>query len=300
MVAVYIAAQMLATGKAFNIFLGWDYMAGVWIGGLVTVIYTSFGGFKAVAYTDTVQAMLMLFAMIAIPVVGLPLVGGFSGMMTGLQNIDVALTSFWSIEDSNTVILIAIVSSLAIGLPFLGVPQLLVRFMAIKDTADVPKAASISIVVILLFDFGAVMTGLVGRVLFPDLTDPENIMPTLAKSLFTPIVTGILVVAVLSAVMSTVSSLLNLASSAIVHDLYLKIRKPSSSDALGAKLGIWVTLVLGIAGCLNRDGSRRVNIHIGVICMEWPRCGFWPGHFVRFALEKNNSTRRCCWNGCRF
>ncbi|MCP4814206.1 MAG: sodium/proline symporter, partial [Planctomycetaceae bacterium] len=239
------AAQMLATGKAFNIFLGWEFATGVWIGGLVTVIYTSFGGFKAVAYTDTVQGVLMLFALMVIPVVGLPEVGGFSGLWAGLQNVDVALTSPWVIDDSSTVVLIAVASSLAIGLPFIGVPQLLVRFMAIKDTAEVPKAATVSILVILLFDLGAVATGLVGRVLFPDLADPENVMPTLAKALFSPVVTGILVVAVLSAVMSTVSSLLNLASSAIVHDLYQKIRHPESSGKHEAKLGQWTTLALG-------------------------------------------------------
>ncbi|MCP4271894.1 MAG: sodium/proline symporter [Gammaproteobacteria bacterium] len=290
MVAAYIAAQMLATGKAFNIFLGWDYTTGVWVGGLVTVAYTSFGGFKAVAYTDAVQAMLMLFALIAVPVVGLPEVGGFSGLWAGLQNIDLSLTSPWVLSDSNSVIIFAVASSLAIGLPFIGVPQLLVRFMAIKDTDEVPKAATVSVIVILMFDLGAVATGLVGRVLFPDLADPENIMPTLAKALFSPLVTGILVVAVLSAVMSTVSSLLNLASSAIVHDLYQKIRNPDSDGKHEAKLGQWTTLVLGIAGCLI--AMVQEGLIFTLVLFAWSGLGAAFGPVTLCALRWKKTTRQ--------
>ena len=103
MVSAYIAAQMLATGKAFNVFLGWDYATGVWVGGLVTVVYTSFGGFKAVAYTDTVQALLMLFALIVVPVAGLNAVGGVAELWAALQAADTSLVSPWGSPDSAVV-----------------------------------------------------------------------------------------------------------------------------------------------------------------------------------------------------
>ena len=98
---------MLATGKAFNVFFGWEYASGLWIGGLVTVAYTAFGGFKAVAYTDAVQAMLMLFALVAVPLVGLEALGGLSALWSGLKTADSALLSLWFDGGSSAVSLIA-------------------------------------------------------------------------------------------------------------------------------------------------------------------------------------------------
>ena len=249
MACAYIAAQMLATGKAFNVFLGFDYATGVWVGGLVTVAYTAFGGFKAVAYTDAVQAVLMLFALLAVPIAGIAAIGGVAALWEGLAQADPLLRLPWNASAGSAAALVAVASGLAVGLPFLGVPQLLVRFMAMRSPREVGKAATVSLVVIVLFDLGAVATGLVGRVLFPGLADAETVMPELAQALFPPLVTGVLVVAVLSAVMSTVSSLLNLASSAIVHDVYRQTGAGRANPAREARLGAWVTLGLGVAGC---------------------------------------------------
>lgn len=288
MACAYIAAQMLATGKAFSVFLGWDYATGVWVGGLVTVAYTAFGGFKAVAYTDAAQAMLMLFALVAVPAVGIHAIGGLAALGQGLADADAGLLLPWSLEDGSLVAMIVIASGLAVGLPFLGVPQLLVRFMAIRETRDVPKAAGMSIVVILLFDLGAVATGLVGRVLFPGLEDAETVMPELARSLFPPLVTGILVVAVLSAVMSTVSSLLNLASSAIVHDLYGQFARRSDAARREAGIGAWVTLAIGIAGCLI--ALRGGGVIFSLVLFAWSGLGAAFGPVVLCVLHWRGTT----------
>ena len=300
MVSTYIAAQMLATGKAFSIFLGWDFATGVWVGGLVTVIYTAFGGFKAVAYTDTLQAMLMLFALIVVPVVGLNAIGGLEGLWSGLAAIDAGLLIPWASNGSTIASMVIIASGLAIGLPFLGVPQLLVRYMAIRDSAEVPKAASVSIIVILLFDLGAVATGLVGRVLFPVIDDAENILPTLAQSLFPPLITGLIMVAVLSAVMSTVSSLLNLASSAIVHDLYRRVSTRATSSLREARLGQWTTLILGIAGCVI--AMVREGVIFSLVLFAWSGLGaaFGPVMLCRAALEEDNKAGGHRRYDCRF
>jgi sodium/proline symporter len=287
MACAYIAAQMLATGKAFHVFLGFDFATGVWVGGLVTVAYTAFGGFKAVAYTDAVQAMLMLFALIAVPVAGLLTIGSVDAVAAGLRLADPALLSpFDAIGGS--VALVAVASGLAVGLPFLGVPQLLVRFMAMRSPEEVPRAATVSVVVIILFDLGAVATGLVGRVLFPGLEDAETVMPELARSLFPPLVTGILVVAVLSAVMSTVSSLLNLASSAIVHDVYRQTARGRSSSAKEARLGAWVTLALGIAGCVI--ALQQQGFIFSLVLFAWSGLGAAFGPVILCTLHWRGTT----------
>ena len=185
------------------------------------------------------------------------------------------------------------------GLPFLGVPQLLVRFMATRNTTEVPKAAAVSIVVILLFDLGAVATGLVGRVLFPVMDDAENIMPTLAQELFPPLITGVLMVAVLSAVMSTVSSLLNLASSAIVHDLYKNISKRATSPLREARLGQWTTLVLGIAGCVIAMLQQGVIFTLVLFAWSGSGCSLRSGDIMRAALAQDDPPGGDCGHGDR-
>ncbi|MEM8985082.1 MAG: sodium/proline symporter [Pseudomonadota bacterium] len=251
MVLVYVAAQMLATGKAFDSFLDWPYATGVLAGGFVTVLYTSFGGFRGVAYTDMVQALLMVFAVVAVPLAGLMALGGLGPAANALSAIDASLLAPVDLSSGTLLIgLIALASALAVGLPFIGVPQLLVRYMAVSGEEEIRKASGISVSVIFLLGSGAVATGLVGRALVPDLSDAETIMPVLSEDLFPPLVTGLLVAAVLSAVMSTVSSLMNLASSALVGDLYHQVFRPDADTKTLGRLGIWVTAAVGVAGVL--------------------------------------------------
>ena len=291
MVLVYVAAQMLATGKAFESFLEWPYATGVIVGGLVTVIYTSFGGFRGVAYTDTAQALLMLFAVIAVPIAGFMALGGFGDGFHKLQGVDPALLSPFDLSQGMTVAAIALASALAVGLPFIGVPQLLVRYIAVSGEEEIRKASRISVFVIFLLGFGAVTTGLVGRALVPDMPDPEQIMPVLSEELFPPIVTGLLVAAVLSAVMSTVSSLINLASSALVGDLYHRTIKPDMDTKTMGRLGTWVTAIVGVIGAaiaLNQDG-----LIFNFVLFAWAGLGAAFGPVILCTLWWKGTT----WQG---
>ncbi len=291
MVLVYVAAQMLATGKAFESFLGWPYAVGVLAGGFVTIVYTSFGGFRGVAYTDTAQALLMLFAVFAVPVMGLVEAGGVSAVVSSLKDANEGLLQLFPASLGMSAAIVAVASSLAVGLPFLGVPQLLVRYIAINDEKEVVRASRISVIVIFALGFGAVSTGLVGRALTPGLDDAETIMPLLSDSLFPPFVTGLLVAAVLSAIMSTVSSLMNLASSAIVGDVYHQMFRPDVDTKRLGRLGVWVTAFVGIGGALialRQDGLIFQFVLFAwaglgaafappVLCMLWWRGTTWQG-----------------------
>jgi len=296
MVVIYAAAQMLATGKAFETFLGLDYVAGVLIGGVVTVGYTAFGGFRAVAYTDTVQALFMLFALTVVPAVGVAQIGSVGELFARLAAIDPRLLSLAGPPVGELAIVVAIASALAVGLPFLGVPQLLVRFMAASSPKDIRRAAPLSVAVILLFDLGAVATGLVGRALHPGLDDSERVLPVLSGELFAPLVTGVIVVAVLSAIMSTVSSLLNLASSALARDLYQQCWRPNASEATVSALGLWATLVVGVLACvtaLNQDG-----LIFSLVLFAWGGLGAAFGPVVLCALWWPGTTRAGALAGC--
>ena len=248
MVGAYVAAQMVATGKAFSGFTNLDYSTAVIFGAVVIITYTLVGGYKAVAWTDLIQGILMLLGLIIVPIAAIHAVGGWAEVTSALRQQDPSLLSIWGAQGRGVPALVGIVSFLAIGLPFLGVPQLMVRFMSARSEKSLVPAMGISVVVILIFDLGAVLTGMAGRVLFPSLKDPETILPLLSTHLFPPVVSAVLMVVVLAAIMSTVDSLLILASSAVVRDFLQKIRGTNKEDRVLAGYGKLVTLVIGVIG----------------------------------------------------
>ena len=161
---------------------------------------------------------------------------------------DPGLLTPWGPEGKSTAAMVGILSFLAVGLPFMGVPQLMVRFMSARSEKSLVPAMVISVVVILLFDVGAVLTGMAGRALFPGLEDPESILPVISTTLLHPVLGGIMMVVVLAAIMSTVDSLLILASSAVVRDYWQQIRGSNLGDRALAQRGKWLTVVIGLIG----------------------------------------------------
>jgi len=248
MVGAYVAAQMVATGKAFDGFTDLGYTGGVLVGATVIILYTLVGGYKAVAWTDLVQGMLMLAGLILLPIAAIQAGEGWSAVMDKLARQDPGLLSPWGPEGKSTAALVGIASFLAVGLPFIGVPQLMVRFMSARSERSLVPAMAISITVILLFDLGAVLTGMAGRALLPGLEDPEQILPLLSAEVLPPVLGAVMMVVVLAAIMSTVDSLLILASSAVVRDYWQQIRGTRLSDDALANRGKIVTLLIGLAG----------------------------------------------------
>ncbi|MBA4157866.1 MAG: sodium/proline symporter [Gemmatimonadetes bacterium] len=258
MVAVYLAAQLTASGKAFQSFLGFNYTTGVLLGTAVVLYYTVIGGFKAVAYSDLLQGVLMFGALLILPIVGIAAVGGWTPMVDRLRAADPNLLLPLGEYGFTTAGVLSAVSFAAVGLAFLGVPQLLVRFISARSHREMPKAGLIAVVCIIVFDTGAVLAGMAGRALFPGLLDPETILPTMATELFPALFTGLFLVVVLAAIMSTADSLLILASSAVVRDVVQKIYRPDTPERRLAFYGKITTVVVGAAACIVALGEVRL------------------------------------------
>ena len=244
MVMTYVAAQMVATGKAFDGFTDLNYAWGVAVGSTIIIAYTLVGGFKAVAWTDLIQGILMLLGLIILPVISIKAGGGWDAISAKLMAQDPGLLSPWGPEGKSTLAIIGVISFLAIGVPFMGVPQLMVRFMSARSEKSLVPAMSISVLVIFLFDVGAVLTGMAGRALFPNLEDPESILPVMSNAMLPEWMAGIMMVVVLAAIMSTVDSLLILASSTVVRDYMQKIRGSSLSEKALANRGKLLTIIV--------------------------------------------------------
>ena len=248
MVTAYVSAQMIATGKAISSFTEMSYATGIFVGAAIIIGYTFVGGYKAVSYTDVLQGVLMLAGLIFVPIVAINSAGGWSEIVARLPSDDPSYRSMFEISAGGIEGWVVIVSFLGIGLPFLGVPQLLVRYMSARDDTELKKARFVSVAVMLMFGIGAVTAGIAGRALFPGLDDPETIFPVLSSELFPPLITGLLLVIVLSAIMSTVDSLLLLASSAVVRDTIQKIFESAKTDQQLSTYGKFVTLIVGVLG----------------------------------------------------
>ena len=269
MVTTYVTAQMVATGKAFSSFLGMDYATGVVVGSVFIIGYTFVGGYKAVSYTDVVQGVLMLLGLIAVPAAAIIASGGLGSVEESLMQQDPKLLSMFAIADGP--VWIGIASLIAVGLPFLGVPQLLIRFMSARDDGEILKARIMSVFVMLIFTAGAVTAGVAGRALFPGLEDHETIFPVLSSNLFPPVIAGMLLVVVLSAIMSTVDSLLLLASSAFVRDTYQKIMGSTESDERLSNYGKAFTVAVGIVAVVLGVQEPRVIYHF--VLASWSGLG---------------------------
>ena len=245
MVTAYTAAQLTASGKAFNSFLDTGYSLGVWIGAAVILYYTTVGGFKAVAYSDLLQGVLMFTCLAVLPVVGIAAVGGWSALIEGLRAQDPALLGSMGPAGFSLRGSIDVLGFIAIGLAFMGSPQLLTRFISARGQRDIVQGGKIAVFCILVFDLGAVFGGMAGRVLFPGLADQETILPVMSSALFSTFFTGVFLVVVLAAIMSTVDSLLILASSAVVRDIVQQVFHPDVSERRLSLYGKGVTVVIG-------------------------------------------------------
>ena len=245
MVTAYAAAQLTASGKAFSSFLGTSYELGVLIGIGFILFYTTVGGFTAVAYNDLLHGVLMFLGLLVLPIVGIAAVGGWSPLVSQLEAIDPDLLKPMGEFGLSAAGVASAVSFVGIGLAFLGAPQLLTRFISARDRHEIVDGSLVAVLVIIVFDIGAVLSGMAGRVLFDGLADPETVLPMMSAQLFPAIFTGIFLVIVLAAILSTVDSLVILASSAVVRDVVQKVLHPGLSERQFSLLGKLTTVLIG-------------------------------------------------------
>ena len=274
-VTIYVSAQIDATGTAFESFLGIDYFVGALVGFAVVLAYSVGGGFLAVVWSDVFQGTLMFLGLVVLPVVGLAALGGWGALSTQLTAIDPSLLSLAGPDGWTGLTLMGTLGLALIGLGFLGSPQIFVRFIALRDEAEIPKGAWVAFVWTLLADGGAVLTGMVGRALLTGPDDPvaatlgnggQDVLPLLVEQVMPPMLVGLFIAIVLSAIMSTVDSLLVVASSAAVRDLYQQVLHPELDDT--ALMGLSRTATLGLA-------LVALAVSMGVALLVEGRTVFW-------------------------
>ena len=250
-VTIYVSAQIDATGKAFESFLDWNYYTGALIGFSVVGIYTFSGGFLAVAWSDLFQGILMLVGLVLLPLAAAAALE--TGALTA--GLDPSLLNPWGPGGFTLPNVLTIVSYAAIGIGFLGSPQVFVRLMAIRDQHQIRAGRWVAVAFTLATDTGAVLSGMMGRALLVGAdgdfattlgASGEQVLPALVAHLFPPAVAGLFVAAVLAAIMSTIDSLLVVASSAVTRDIYQQTLHPERLGETLTGLSRLVTLTLAL------------------------------------------------------
>ncbi|MBP3943202.1 sodium/proline symporter PutP [Sphingobacteriaceae bacterium WQ 2009] len=292
---LYTSAGMVSGGRLFESAFGMDYYTGLFVTTFVVVLYTFLGGFLAVSLTDFVQGTIMVVALVILPIVLIVQIGGFGEtfeIIASKNNLYLDL-----LEGTTT---ISIISLLAWGLGYFGQPHILVRFMAIENVKDIPKARNIGISWMIFTVGGAMLVGLFGiaylqkfdtvNMLKFDASKEvaETIFIHLSRALFHPFIGGFLLSAILAAVMSTISSQLLVTSSSMTEDIYKAFfNKQASAKNLLFMSRLSVLIVACIALLLSLTPKDSI---LNLVGNAWAGFGAAFGPLVILSLLWKRTT----------
>lgn len=285
----YVSSGMVAGGEFFKASFGMNYQTGMLLVAGITVLYTLIGGFLAVAYTDVVQGLMMVTALIAVPVAGVIHLGGLGPLITTITELDPNTWALWGASTS----VIGVISAIAWGLGYFGQPHIIVRFMALGSPQQAKAGRRIGIGWMLLACIGAAATALVGIAVYrrdpAALQNSETVFISLGQLLFHPLVAGFMLAAILAAIMSTISSQLLVSSSALVEDLYRALWKKQLSEKRSVLIGrAGVLLVSVIAAALAWEANDTI---LGLVAFAWAGFGAAFGPVVLLTLYWRRLTR---------
>ncbi|EIT87396.1 hypothetical protein A374_00440 [Fictibacillus macauensis ZFHKF-1] len=290
---LYASSGMVAGGQLFETAFHLDYLWGIWLTVGVVVLYTLFGGFLAVSWTDFVQGTIMFVALILVPIVTIWNIGGTSEAFTTIHSINPSLLNAFKGQS-----IIGIISLIAWGLGYFGQPHIIVRFMAIKSVKQMKSARRIGMGWMLFSIVGAMFTGLLGIAYFNihgQTIKPETVFIVLSDVLFHPLITGFLLAAILAAVMSTISSQLLVTASAVTEDFYKGFFKRSASDkelVFVGRLAVLVVALIALVMALNPNDTI-----LTLVGYAWAGFGAAFGPIILFSLYWKRMTKWAALSG---
>lgn len=285
---LYTSSGIVAGGKLFESSFGLNYEVGLYVTAGVVVAYTLFGGFLAVSLTDFVQGCIMFIALVLVPIVTINEVGGLGEVQASISSINPDLLDLFS-----GVSVIGIISAMAWGLGYFGQPHIIVRFMAIRKMKELPIARRIGMSWMIVAIIGAMATGFAGIAYVAKtglaLDDPETIFIVLSQILFSPLIAGFLLAAILAAIMSTISSQLLVTSSSLTEDFYKTFLHQSASDKQQVLVGrISVAIVALVAIYLAYDRDSTI---LSLVSNAWAGFGAAFGPVVIGSLYWKKMTK---------
>ena len=289
----YTSAGLVAGGKLFETAFGLDYRLAVIVGTVSVISYTLFGGYLAVCWTDLVQGLMMAAALVIVPLVVIDSSGGFSSVWSSIENHNSALLNPFTDRQGMPLDWMVAISLLGWGLGYFGQPHILSRFKGIRSEKDMPIARAIAVGWSGICLVAALLVGMAGLVYSLNsgvsVDDPEQIFMVLVNNIFHPVVAGILLAAILAAVMSTADSQLLVCSTAFAEDFYKDIFHPEASQ----NRVLWVgrAAVVGISVLATLIALDPDSSVLNMVSYAWAGFGAAFGPALLVSLFWKNMTR---------
>jgi len=282
----YIASGFYAGGLLLSLTFHLEYHQALWLGAVVVMLYTAFGGFLAVSWTDFFQGNLMLVCLLLVPTLAIQNLGGWEA---GIQNLITVRPHYFQINENLSVL--KWVSLMSWGLGYFGMPHILVRFMAVKTVKEIPLARRVCISWMSLSLVGAVLVGMVGAMHFHHmpLGNPETVFMQLAREVLSPWMVGIILAAILSSSMCAIDSQMLAASSALIEDFYhTLLRKEASAKELLWVGRLTVIFIAAVSLYIARKPSQSI---MDLVAFAWAGLGGTFSAAVVLSLYWRRTTR---------
>lgn len=310
---VYASSCFVTVGKLFSALFGLDYRLMLVIGAAFVIFYVIIGGFLAESASDFMQALVMIFALVIILLAGTSAAGGISNVVNNIRNIP-GFFEFFGIasptlnaEDVQQLSaqgaplfgqagkygFLTVISTASWGLGYFGMPQVLLRFMAIKDPSELKKSRRIATVWCVISLFAAVFIGLIGRTLYPSTfltrSSAENIFIEMSRNLLPPLLAGLVMAGILAATISSSDSYLLIATSAIAKNIYNGIIKKDANDKQVMIVSRVILILIAVFGIII--GLDEKSIIFKVVSFAWAGFGATFGPIMLFSLFWKRTTR---------
>ncbi|MDH5465107.1 MAG: sodium/solute symporter, partial [Thiovulaceae bacterium] len=265
-----------------------DYSTALLVGSVIIVSYTFLGGYNAVSWTDFIQGILMMLALIITPIVVIVDIGGFTAALELIEKVDASHLDLFRGAS-----IISVLSLLAWGLGYFGQPHILVRFMSIRDEEEIVKAKTIGMSWMILSIIGSLAVGFFGFAYVVaegvNLADSEKIFITLSQLLFNPWIAGFLLAAILAAIMSTIDSQLLVSASVLTQDIYHAVFRKNASNKELVWIGRATVIAIAvIAWYLSTDQNSSV---LKLVAYAWAGFGAAFGPLIILSLYKKDVTK---------
>ncbi len=285
---LYTSSGLVGGAKLFEATFNIAYSDALLVGSFVIVSYTFLGGYNAVSWTDFIQGILMMLALVITPIVVVTELGGITSAITAIESLEPS-----HLNMVGGVSLISVISLLAWGLGYFGQPHILVRFMSIRDENETHKAKTIGMSWMILSIIGSLSVGFFGFAYVAanniDLADSEKIFILLSQLVFNPWIAGFLLAAILAAIMSTIDSQLLVSSSVLTRDVYHAILHKEASNKELVWIGrATVILIAVIAWYLSTDENSSV---LKLVSYAWAGFGAAFGPLIILSLYNRNITK---------
>ncbi|MBP5201005.1 MAG: sodium/proline symporter PutP [Schwartzia sp.] len=289
---IYTSSSFVAGGKLFETVFGLPYIWALLLGASVVIFYTSVGGFLAVVWTDFIQGIMMFCAIFLVPAMAAYALGGIAATEDAIRAVNPAFFEPLTKPDGSAMTFVELISLMGWGLGYFGQPHILVRFMAIRTSGELRHATRIAMVWVVVSLAAAVLVGMIGRPFLKGELQgagAETVFLLMTHELFSPFFAGIILSAVLAAIMSTVSSQLLVASSAFAQDLYhTLLRKDAGENELVwvNRISTFVIAALAMVLALNPD-----SFILDIVAYAWAGFGAAFGPAILASLFWRRATR---------